>query len=48
MSADEPLSSVIMTVYDAGCYLAEAIGSILVQIHTRFVFIIVDDGSTDG
>jgi glycosyltransferase involved in cell wall biosynthesis len=42
-----PSVSVIMAVYNAEQYLAEAIKSVLHQTHTDFEFIIVDDGSTD-
>jgi glycosyltransferase involved in cell wall biosynthesis len=43
-----PLVSVLMPVYNAESYLAEAIESILKQTFTDFEFIIVDDGSSDG
>lgn len=42
-----PLVSVIMPVYNADNYLAEAIESILKQTYKNFEFIIVDDASTD-
>ena len=44
----QTLISVLMPVYNAERYLAEAINSILVQTYSNFEFIIVDDGSTDG
>ena len=43
-----PPVSVVMTVYNAGPYVAEAIASILAQTYAHFEFIIVDGGSTDG
>lgn len=42
-----PKVSVLMTNYNAGEYIREAIESILQQTFTDFEFIIVDDGSTD-
>ena len=43
-----PLISVILPVYNAEKYLAEAIDSILNQTFTDFEFIIINDGSTDN
>ncbi|MFZ4598653.1 MAG: glycosyltransferase family 2 protein [Terrimicrobiaceae bacterium] len=43
-----PRISVVMTVYNAGGFLIEAVGSILSQTFGDFEFVIVDDGSTDG
>lgn len=43
-----PLISVVMSVYNAGEYLAAAIESILQQTYNDFEFIVVDDGSTDN
>ena len=44
----DALLTVVMPVYNAMPYLAEAIESILAQSYGDFVFIIADDGSTDG
>lgn len=43
-----PLVSVVMSVYNAGDYLSEAIESILNQTYDNLEFIIIDDGSTDS
>ncbi|MDP0497473.1 MAG: glycosyltransferase [Verrucomicrobiota bacterium JB024] len=43
-----PRVSVLMPVYNAELYLAEALGSILAQEGVSFECIVVDDGSTDG
>jgi glycosyltransferase involved in cell wall biosynthesis len=43
-----PTISVMMPVYNAGGYLAEAVESILGQSFVDFEFLIVDDGSTDN
>lgn len=42
-----PLVSVLMPVYNAGDYLAAAIGSILGQTYDNFELLICDDASTD-
>jgi glycosyltransferase involved in cell wall biosynthesis len=42
-----PPVSVLMPVYNAARYLAEAVESVLGQTFTDFEFLIVDDGSTD-
>jgi glycosyltransferase involved in cell wall biosynthesis len=39
---------VVMPVYNAKAYVADAIGTICAQTGVAFRFIIVDDGSTDG
>jgi len=39
--------SVLMPVYNAERYVAEAVESILAQTYTDFEFLIIDDGSTD-
>lgn len=44
----KPLVSVVMPVFNAEKYLAEAIESILNQTYQNFEFIIVDDASTDN
>ena len=43
-----PTVSVLMPVYNAARYLAEAVESILSQTFADFEFLIIDDGSTDG
>src|SRR5436305_1519215 len=43
-----PAISVLMPVFNARRYVAEAIRSIQRQSFDQFQFIIVDDGSTDG
>ena len=43
-----PRVSVIMAVYNAERYLAEAIESVLAQTFADFEFLIHDDGSSDG
>ncbi|MGE3261143.1 MAG: glycosyltransferase family 2 protein [Bacteriovoracia bacterium] len=42
-----PLVTVLLPVYNAEKYLAEAISSVLAQTFTDFELLIVDDGSTD-
>lgn len=48
MSAEYPLLTVVMPVFNALPYLDEAIQSILDQSYTNFKFAIYDDCSTDG
>lgn len=43
-----PLVSVLMPVFNGKEFLREAIDSILAQTETKFEFLIIDDGSTDG
>ncbi|GGB64227.1 hypothetical protein GCM10010833_19110 [Blastomonas aquatica] len=45
---DMPVISVLMSVYNAERYVAEAIQSILGQTEGRFEFLIVNDGSRDA
>jgi hypothetical protein len=45
---DIPRVSVLMSVYNGGAYLSEAIESILNQSYNNFEFVIVDDGSSDN
>lgn len=43
-----PEVTVLMTVYNAMPFLGEAVDSILRQTLSNFIFLIIDDGSTDG
>ena len=45
---NNPLVSVVLSVYNAEKHIVEAIESILTQSYKNFEFIIIDDGSTDG
>ena len=45
--ASTPTISVVMPVYNAAAYLAEAVESVLAQSFGDFEFIVVNDGSTD-
>lgn len=46
--SEQPLVSVVMSVYNGDKYLEEAIDSILTQTYENFEFIIVNDCSTDN
>lgn len=46
-SPTQPLISVIITNYNYGHFLAQAIESVLTQTYENFELIVVDDGSTD-
>lgn len=48
MAGTDPKVSVLMPVFNAEPYLAEAVESILAQSFIDFELIIVNDGSTDG
>ena len=43
-----PIVTVLLPVYNAEDYLAEAIKSILAQTYTDFELLIINDGSTDS
>lgn len=45
---NNPLITIVMPVYNAEKYLAEAINSILNQTYKNFIFLIINDGSTDN
>lgn len=45
---DHPLFSVLIANYNNGCYLQEAIDSVMAQSYTNWEIIIVDDKSTDN
>jgi glycosyltransferase involved in cell wall biosynthesis len=47
MNKKEHDVTVLMPAYNAGAYIAAAMESILMQSHTRFELLIIDDGSTD-
>jgi glycosyltransferase involved in cell wall biosynthesis len=48
MNVDRPLVSVLITNYNCGYYLKEAIDSALNQTYSSIEIIVVDDGSTDN
>jgi glycosyltransferase involved in cell wall biosynthesis len=48
MNLDQPLVSILITSYNYGLYLKEAINSALNQTYPNTEVIVVDDGSTDN
>ena len=48
MEEENPLVSVLMPVYNAQKYVAQAIESVLSQTYRHFELVLIDDGSTDG
>jgi glycosyltransferase involved in cell wall biosynthesis len=46
--SDEPLVSVLMSNYNYGKYIGEAIESVIAQEYRHFELIVCDDGSTDN
>src|SRR6202035_4731154 len=43
----EPLVSILMSNYNYGQYISEAVESVLRQTYTRLELVVCDDGSTD-
>lgn len=43
-----PSVTVLLTVYNGGAYLREAVESVLAQTHEDFELLVIDDASTDG
>jgi glycosyltransferase involved in cell wall biosynthesis len=48
MTENLPFLSVVIPVYNAERYVAEAIGSVLAEQYPSLEILVVDDGSTDG
>ena len=44
---EDTLVTIIMPVYNAELYLRDAIESVLAQSYKKFIFMIINDGSTD-
>src|SRR5262245_12754883 len=48
LSADRPLVSVVMTVWNGEAFVEEAVRSVLAQSWRPLELMVIDDGSTDG
>ena len=47
-TSDQPLVSILTSVYNGAAYLAECIDSVLHQTYQNYEYIIVNNRSTDG